>query len=130
LAREQSNLTQTNNSTQTNTIIVDHQKALQVILNTKLVVGFHPDQATDYCIELAEILGVPWCIVPCCVFPCEFTRRRLKNGDRVREYSQLIQYLREKCPEAKTAFLDFQFTETAKNMVLYTIRPMRKMPFV
>jgi len=93
---------------------------LKVILRIKLVVGFHPDQGTDYCVELAEILGVPFCIVPCCVFPSEFPNRQLSSGERVRTYSQLIEYLKLKSPEAKTAFLNFHFTETAKNLVLYT----------
>ncbi|KAL3926784.1 MAG: hypothetical protein SGARI_005498 [Bacillariaceae sp.] len=104
------------------TAITEAHRALQTILRTKLVVGFHPDQATDYCFELAEILGIPWCIVPCCVFPAEFPNRQCKDGELVRDYKQLIEYIREKCPEAKTGFLDFHFTETAKNLVLYTTK--------
>ena len=90
------------------------------MFRTKLVVGFHPDQATDYCIELAQILDVPFCIVPCCVFPSEFPNRILENGERVRTYQQLIEYLKMKSPDVKSAHLDFHFTETAKNIVLYT----------
>ncbi len=112
---------ETRTGTFTDTAIIDAKKALQAIFCTKLVVGFHPDQGTDYCVELAQILGVPFCIVPCCVFPAEFPNRQLSNsGERVRDYRQLIEYLREKSPKAKTAFLDFHFTETAKNLVLYT----------
>jgi hypothetical protein len=107
----------------TNTAIIDAENALQTILGTALVVGFHPDQATDYCIELAQVLDVPFCVVPCCVFPSEFPNRRLRDTNvRVQNYPQLIQYLQEKCPQAQTAWLDFHFTETAKNLVLYTTR--------
>ena len=148
----------------------------------KLVVGFHPDQATEPCIDLAMVLGVPFCVVPCCVFPSEFPDRRLRlspsvmqqqqrsdgddrNGNDddyeqeeqlvlVRNYNQFLDYLRQKPTtntesstississssspgddEARitttdssssniihTAYLDFPFTETAKNVVLYTL---------
>jgi len=84
---------------------------------TSLVVGFHPDQATDPCIDLAYELGVPFCIVPCCVFPKEFPDRTFlpepdntvatttansasESGTRerkpVKKYHELLVYLREK----------------------------------
>ncbi|KAG7350953.1 hypothetical protein IV203_010313 [Nitzschia inconspicua] len=105
-----------------NTAISDADQALQAFLSITLVAGFHPDQATDYCIELAETLRIPFCIVPCCVFPSEFPNRRLlRTKEKVQNYTQLIQYLREKCPQAKIAYLYFHFAETAKNLVLYTV---------
>lgn len=113
-------------TTKANTAIVHADDALEALLNIKLVTGFHPDQATDYCIELAQVLNVPFCIVPCCVFPSEFPHRRLiiseeeQQQQRVQNYPQLIEYLREKCPEAQTGYLEFHFAETAKNLVLYT----------
>lgn len=106
------------------TNIINAMDALQTVLSAKLVAGFHPDQATDYCVQLAEILDVPFCIVPCCVFPSEFPSRKINSTDEhVRSYTQLIQFLQEKCPQAKTAYLDFHFAETAKNLVLYTLPP-------
>jgi hypothetical protein len=100
---------------------MDADDALRTILGAKLIVGFHPDQATDGCVDLAELLGVPFCIVPCCVFPHQFPHRRLRDGTRVRTYEQLIKYLKEKCPKARTEVLDFHFTETAKNLVVFTL---------
>lgn len=98
------------------------QEALETILSAKLVVGFHPDQATDPCIELAKELKIPYCVVPCCVFPSEFPDRRLADGSRVRCYSELIQYLQERhAPSIRTERLHFHFTETAKNLVLYEL---------
>jgi hypothetical protein len=100
-------------------------EALKTILRVKLIVGFHPDQATDSCFALAELLNVPYCIVPCCVFPNQFSYRTVKLQDgtsaRVKTYNQLVDYLKEKYPAAQTAYLDFPFTETAKNLVLYTL---------
>lgn len=113
----------------------DADKALELVLKSDLICGFHPDQATDSCIDLADALGVPFCIVPCCVFPAEFPDRRLfiasrtadikdtnerTAGERVRTYNQLLQYLQQKCPQARRDFLGFSFAETAKNVVLYT----------
>ena len=74
-------------------------------------------------------------MVPCCVFPSEFPDRRIFDstmsedgpddtnkaaGEKVKTYTQLIHYLQQKCPHAKRAELPFSFTETAKNIVLYT----------
>jgi hypothetical protein len=101
--------------------IVDATRALQTILKAKLVVGFHPDQATDASIDLAEELGIPFCVVPCCVFPSEFPNRRLADGSRVRCYSQLLEYLKSKAERMQAAKLAFHFTETAKNIALYTL---------
>jgi hypothetical protein len=101
--------------------ITEAAEVLKTLLSAKLVVGFHPDQATDPCIDLAAELGVPFCIVPCCVFPAEFQHRRLADGSRVRCYNQLIEYLNSKSPSIQTAMLNFHFAETAKNIVLYTL---------
>ena len=99
----------------------ESEKAFEKLLQAKLIVGFHPDQSTDFCIELANELGIPFCIVPCCVFPSEFPDRKLVDGSRVRDYSQLIEYLKLKEPTVKMAKLPFNFTETAKNLALYTL---------
>jgi hypothetical protein len=150
----------------------------------KLIVGFHPDQATEACMDLAVLLNIPFCVVPCCVFPNEFPNRNIpvamstitntnassaarsetmsipsrqgsihqleeegedksRNGmdpdepfeeqtttsssatTRVRTYSQFLTYLKQKYQPHKvqTAELNFDFTETAKNIVLYTLPP-------
>ena len=132
----------------------------------KLIVGFHPDQATEPCIDLASVLGIPYCVVPCCVFPSEFPNRRVRmsasesrdgtsytstadqNNETqklvpVRTYQQFLEYLKQKATalatlnppkdegnrndrdftKIQTGYLDFPFTETAKNIVLYTLPP-------
>ena len=122
-------------------IIMDADRALEAILQTRLVLGFHPDQATDYCFELAALLQVPVCVVPCCVFPSEFPHRTLirtsdGGGDNqaaqssnssensstpVEKYDELIQYLRQQYPEILMETLPFVGTTTARNIVLYTL---------
>ena len=34
-----------------------------------LVLGLHPDQATDSIVDFALQFGKPFAVVPCCVFP-------------------------------------------------------------
>jgi hypothetical protein len=101
--------------------IVDPAEALKTILNARLIVGFHPDQATDACIDLAVLLQVPYCVVPCCVFPSEFPHRRGPDGSRVRAYQELIEYLKDKDPRVQMCMLPFYETSTARNIALYTL---------
>ena len=42
-----------------------------------LVVGLHPDEATDAIVDAALAAGKPFAVVPCCVFPSLFPHRRL-----------------------------------------------------
>ena len=82
---------------------------------------------TEACVDLALVLGVPFCVVPCCVFPAEFpARTNPADGTRLRTYQQLLEYLCRKADHIRTADLDFPFTETAKNRVLYTAIPTNK----
>jgi hypothetical protein len=101
--------------------IVDPAEAFETILNTRLIVGFHPDQATDACIDLAVLLQVPYCVVPCCVFPSDFPHRRGSDGNRVRVYQELIEYLKDKDPRVRMCMLPFHETSTARNIALYTL---------
>lgn len=98
----------------------DAYQALRMILSTKLVVGFHPDQATEASIDLALLLGIPFSVVPCCVFPAQFPNRYLQGTKQhVNSYPLLIKYLRRKVGMVKSALLDFP-SETSKNLVLFT----------
>uniref|UniRef100_A0A7S0KY39 Uncharacterized protein n=1 Tax=Asterionellopsis glacialis TaxID=33640 RepID=A0A7S0KY39_9STRA len=100
--------------------ISDSLVAWQTIRSLRLIVGFHPDQATEACIDLAILLGIPFCVCPCCVFPTEFPDRQLTNGEGVRTHADFIKYLCQKHPSVLTSTLNFHNTKTAKNTVLYT----------
>jgi hypothetical protein len=50
------------------------------VKSASLLIGFHADQATEACVDLAMRLGVPFAICPCCVFPLEFPDRHLPDG--------------------------------------------------
>jgi hypothetical protein len=126
--------------------ITHSQTALQYILQAKLIVGYHPDQATDACFTLAQVLNIPVCVVPCCVFPSEFPYRRVHDssgivtsdddddenssvvgtGRPVESYDDLIQYLQQQYPHLETERLDFPGTTTARRIVLYTPPPHQK----
>lgn len=106
--------------------IADARSALDLILRARLIVGFHPDQATDYCFKLAEILQVPVCVVPCCVFPSEFPHRRLFDEDAdderaVERYDDLIPYLLQENKNVRTATLAFPGTTTARRIAIYKL---------
>lgn len=102
--------------------ITDAMQALNVILWLKLIIGFHPDQATEACMDLAVVLRIPFCVVPCCVFPSEFPHRTTDDGARVRKYEHFIPYLQQKYPDMLMDTLDFHETNTAtKKIVLYTL---------
>jgi len=111
------------NNKNSNSVVSCAKEAYQLITKTKLIVGFHPDQATEAIIDMALLLQIPFCIVPCCVFPCEFPNRKIKREDgtftKVRDYHTFLEYLRNKDERIKVDQLDFQFTETARNVVLY-----------
>lgn len=102
--------------------ISDSLSALRAILGTTLIVGFHPDQATEACVDLALVLRVPFAVVPCCVFPSEFPSRRTEDGERVKRYAEFIAYLHRKVPFVRSEALNFHKTPAnAKNVVLFTL---------
>lgn len=80
-----------------------------------VLVGMHPDQATEPIVDAALALGKPFAIVPCCVFPELFPQRRTKDGAPVRTYIEFLDYLMRKDPEIKMDYLPFK----GRNRVLY-----------
>ena len=66
-----------------------------VVQNCSLIVGLHPDQATDAILRFALSTGKPFAIVPCCVYSKDFPHRRLEDGSRVKSYESLVRYILE-----------------------------------
>ena len=57
-----------------------------------VVVGMHPDQATEPIVREALKHGKPFAVVPCCTFPNSNSHRWV-NGARVRTHEQFCDYL-------------------------------------
>jgi hypothetical protein len=95
------------------------QAFLNDVLNpASLFVGMHADEATEPIVDFAMSLGAPFAVVPCCVFPTLFSRRRLPDGRCVNTTSELIDYLVAKDPDnIHTRFLPFE----GRNRVVYSL---------
>ncbi|RKP11836.1 hypothetical protein BJ684DRAFT_21590 [Piptocephalis cylindrospora] len=85
-----------------------------------LLIGLHPDQATEAIVDIGLRLGMPWAIVPCCVFPSLFPERRSPtDGEEVTTTERFIDYLQAKDPGIQHAYLPFE----GRNRVLYWMPP-------
>lgn len=51
-----------------------------VCRNSSLIVGMHPDQATEAIVRAAVMMRKPFAVVPCCVFAREFPERSLRDS--------------------------------------------------
>jgi len=89
-----------------------------------LVVGLHPDQATEGLVDFCLATGKPFAVVPCCIYSKQFSKRRLVDGTLVRTVDQLVQHLMEKHPAIQKETLGFQ----GKNTVLYWTGPAHEPP--
>lgn len=84
-----------------------------MIRTCSIVVGMHPDQATEPAIELALALGKPFAIVPCCVYSKECPKRRVirqsgEDAGQATSYDAFLDYLQAKHPEITRGELDFE----------------------
>ncbi|OUM62796.1 hypothetical protein PIROE2DRAFT_61668 [Piromyces sp. E2] len=93
-----------------------------------ILIGLHPDQATEIIVDLALKLNKPFAVIPCCVFANDFPHRKLKRKKTgntendndyeeisVSSYEQFIEYLCEKDKDIQKTFLPFE----GKNLLLY-----------
>ena len=70
------------------------------------LIGMHPDIATEYIVDMGLQYNIPFAIIPCCVFPNSFPKRKLRNGIEPRKYNQFCQYLCEKNSSINITKLD------------------------
>lgn len=80
----------------------------ELMRSCSVLVGLHPDQATEAIVDAALALGKPFAVVPCCVFPTLFPGRRLRTGQAVRTHRGFVKYLSAKHPALCTARLPFE----------------------
>ena len=110
------------------TIIHSSTKAREILESTKLVIGFHPDEATDAILDFCVPRKIPFCVVPCCVFSSLFPhRQRQHDGRPVTSYEDFVQYLRNKHANMRMDRLSFASSAKghgaglARNTVLYML---------
>ncbi|KAF9902402.1 hypothetical protein EC991_004983 [Linnemannia zychae] len=72
---------------------VDHKDVFE---KASILIGMHPDQATEPIVTMALKHNKPFAVVPCCVFAHENPDRRLLDGGEVNTTLDFIQYLTEK----------------------------------
>lgn len=96
-------------------IIFDENFDAEMIKKSSLIIGMHPDEATDYIIFTAMKNNKKFAVVPCCVFPKIFTNRFLANGDFVNDYPKYVKFIQEKVPNHKTDFLEI----IGRNKIIY-----------
>lgn len=83
--------------------------------STKLIIGLHPDEATEALVDTALYFNIRFCVIPCCVFSSDNPQRRLKNGNSPTSYLDFCTYLKEKFSGIKEENLNF----IGKNKVLF-----------
>ena len=84
-----------------------------------MVVGMHPDEATDAIVDFALLHDKPFAVVPCCVFPKRFSHRRLANGEAVTTWEQYCEHIMQRDPRIRSTELPFD----GRNRVLYRLPP-------
>ena len=99
----------------------------RVFRDCSVVVGLHPDQATDAAVDLALAFGKPFAVVPCCTYSRDFPHRRLppgpgrpRGGGAVTTHAHLVEYLLAKAPPGMTIERD-ELPFEGKNVVVYSL---------
>lgn len=77
----------------------------RLLREVSCVVGLHSDEATELIVDAALKYGLPFAVVPCCVFPRLFPHRRLADGGAVRTTAAFCDYLLQKAPGLEAGFL-------------------------
>ena len=89
-----------------------------LLANSSVCVGLHPDECTEDILDLALKHNRRVAIVPCCVFPGFFPLRTLRCGTAVRTYDQFLEYLLSKDERLQIESLPFE----GKNKVIYSTK--------
>jgi hypothetical protein len=98
----------------------------RVLRGCSCIVGMHPDGATEAIVDFALARGLPFAVVPCCVFAVDFRAR----GRGVSSTAAFVRYLAAKAPgRISVATLPFEgrnqvgFPKTRKPLDLPSICP-------
>lgn len=97
-----------------------------VLDSAAIIVGLHPDQATEPIVRWATRKRISWAIVPCCVFAADAPDRRIPqqpDGRLVESYDDFVEWLealgntaaQQESEKVQRCFLPF----VGKNQVLF-----------
>lgn len=97
-----------------------------VIKNCSLIVGLHPDDATEALVDMALRLHKPFAVSPCCVMTKLFPNRiQQRTGEPVRTVHALCRYLLEKSPGFQPFEVDF-LPFAGRNKVIFSRKPVEQ----
>jgi hypothetical protein len=91
----------------------------------RIVVGLHPDQATEAIVAFALARGLAFAVAPCCVFADLFAERRLRDGTPVRTYDQFCQYLVDLAADSGAAVEIDHMCVAGRNKVIFSRGPVK-----
>lgn len=87
-------------------------KLKRLLENSSIIIGLHPDQATEYIIDYCLKYKKPFAVIPCCVF---FKSKLFKHRKHIKTYQKFIQFLINKNKQIKQKQLGFP----GRNICLY-----------
>ena len=88
-----------------------------LLKSASMLVGMHPDQATEDIVDAALKYNKPFAVIPCCVFPEMRPGRKLQGHIDVARTDQFCLYLAEKDPRIRAQYLPFE----GRNIVVYLV---------
>ncbi len=94
-----------------------HEGISQALAECSVVIGLHPDGATDAIVDFALEHGKPFALLPCCVYRKQFPDRRVPSGGTVKTYEELLDHLQARCDGIQRASLGFE----GRDVVLYRV---------
>jgi hypothetical protein len=78
------------------------------LLSCDLILGLHPDQATEAIVDFALKHKKFFAVIPCCVFSCDFPDRKDSDGNLIVSYGEFIEHLKKKDSRIQEAKLEFE----------------------
>ena len=83
-----------------------------------LLVGLHPDEATDIIITQAIKRKIPFCVIPCCILPYATIYKGDTNRTSKNAYRSWINHLKQVAESNKYKVILFELPMKGKNIVI------------
>ena len=95
--------------------VLKSPELISLILNASILIGVHPDEATEAIVETAIHFKLPFAVVPCCLHSALYPHRMLSSNRLVNSYELFIEYLAAKHCNIQRVRLPFE----GRNVCLY-----------